>query len=79
MSVKILTLIELESTKKRAEEYGEVCEYLIGEATQDYFCDNSDEYLPKGSECAAVMVLTHKGHPNYEHQKSMLSKLVKAK
>jgi len=77
MAIKILTLKEADITKARCENYGEVFEVLVGKALKDYYCDNSGEFIPTGAECAAVMVLTHKGHPNYKHQKNMLKDYLK--
>lgn len=77
MAIKILTLKELQVTIGRCMKYGEVYEYITGKAVTDYHCDNSDEFIAKGTECAAIMVLTHKDHPNYEHQKNMLKNYVK--
>ena len=77
MAIKILTLKEAEITKARCEKYGEVYEALIGKAVNNYHCDNSDDFIPKGEECVAVMVLTSKDHPNYKHQRNMLKDYVK--
>lgn len=77
MAIKILTLKEVEITIDRCRKYGEVYEYIKGKAVSDYYCDNSGDFIPEGTECAAIMVLTHKGHPNYEHQKNMLKDYVK--
>lgn len=76
MSIKILTLKEAEITQDRCRIYGEVCEMLVGKAKADYFCDNSGDFIPRGEECAAVMVLTSTNHPNYEHQKNMLKEYI---
>jgi hypothetical protein len=72
MSIKILTIPEAEQYKKIAEKYGEAFEWEIGLAKQDYYCDNSGVEIPKGTRCAAVMVLPDDKHPNYDHQKNML-------
>lgn len=72
MSIKITTLTEAEHTKNICQKYGEVCEILIGKAKQDYLCDNSGDEIPQGTECAVVMTLPYKEHPNYAHQKAMM-------
>lgn len=76
MSIKVLTVEEAKQTEARARAYGEVCEVLVGKAKDNYFCDNSSEPIPKGSQCAAVMVLPYKEHPNYQHQLNMLAEYV---
>lgn len=72
MSIKILTLEEALETRKLCEKYGEVFEQIEGKAKQDYICDNSGASIPKGSPCAAVLVLPSRSHFNFEHQKAML-------
>lgn len=76
MSIKILTIKEAEETKKRAMQYGEVCEMITGKAKSSYFCDNSGEKIDQGSECAVVLVLPSRDHFNYDHQKAMLQEYV---
>lgn len=77
MSLKITTVAESERVKHLCEQYGEVCEVLIGEAPHDYLCDNTDALIPEGSECAVVLVLPDRKHHNYEHQLSIMSNYVK--
>lgn len=76
MSVKILTIEEAEKTKKLCEQYGEVCEIVTGKAKLEYMCDNSGEQIPKGTECAVVLVLPSRNHHNYEAQLASLGDYV---
>lgn len=79
MSIKILTLKEAAKTQAVAKQYGECFEQVIGTAVADYICDNSNDQIPKGTQCAAVMILPFRNHPNYEHQKAMLHEYVDPK
>lgn len=72
MSIKILEIDEAKEVQKLCQKYGEVCEVLFGKAKVEYFDDNTGKLIPKGSDCAVVMVLPSVHHHNYEHQKSIM-------
>lgn len=71
MSIVIVTVEQSKILAERAKRYGEVAEALIGKARQDYVCDHTNEDIPAGTECAAVVLLPDNKHPNYQHQIEM--------
>lgn len=76
MSIKIVTVEKAKEIKKLCEKYDEHFEEVIGKAKRDYICDSSGVAIPKDTECSAILVLTTKHHPNYQHQKEMLKEFI---
>ena len=78
MAIRIVTVAEAERTIARCAHYKEAYEALFGAAKKDYLCDNSNERIPAGTRCAAIVVLPSKEHHNWQHQVSMLPQYVEA-
>lgn len=76
MSLKILTVQEAEKTQKVADRFGEFCVYKVGKAKQQFFCDHTGANIPAGTECAAVVILPSKNHPNAQHQCDMMGEYI---
>lgn len=76
MSIKIVTLEEADHTEKLCNKYGEFFHKKVGKANQDYVCDNSGVPIPKGTECAAIIVLPDASHPNCQWQINLLGDYV---
>ena len=64
MSIRIVTVEEAKKMKELCDKYDEYCEYIIGKAKIPYVCDNTNEEIKQGAECAVVLVLPSKKHFN---------------
>lgn len=76
MSLKILTVEEAKKTQEIADKYGEFCVYKVGKAKQAFICDHSGTRIPLHGECAAVVILPSKDHPNAQHQCDMMDEYI---